>query len=258
MGCAVDAAGPDAWVHVVFQGNRIYYHKILRMNFTSYDVQHGQDVIHIDTPQCNLMLLNPGYTDATRQSTHPYRYCKTLAVYHANVSFAGQLPTGVPVEQPTFHRLEFAWVHWYEHHEPETKFSLDRVSLCLLDFDQPSDPLGFVNPAEVLRAAHLIPRFSQGKSQEIDFNSRLITNQETWEAYYVNRWAIRTSSTVQHHTDRSLLVDLLTATCSCDTSMACPLVTTTCTTQHSPRKYPQSRPISTITQLRWRPRRSGR
>lgn len=144
IGCGPDelgSAGSDPWVKVALQGNRIYNHKILRTEFITYDVQHGQDVIHVGTPQSNVMLLDEQYKQSTRLSTHPYLYGKALGIYHANVSFSGRLPPRIKQDAiNTFHRIDFVWICWYDYLEPQSEFLLGRVSLGLLDSDKPNSP----------------------------------------------------------------------------------------------------------------------
>ena len=53
---------------------------------------------------------------------------------------------------------------------------------------------GFVDPDQVIRACHLIPRFCGGKSQPVSLDnestrplSAFTQDQEDWKIYYVNR-----------------------------------------------------------------------
>ncbi|KAJ3504726.1 hypothetical protein NMY22_g17828 [Coprinellus aureogranulatus] len=191
IGCPPDALdGPDEWMHVAIRGNTIYSHKILHINFTTYDVRRDQDIIHINTPQCNVMLLNDKYDQQSHHVAHPYLYGRALGVFHANVSFAGRLPPGT--KKPDPFRLDFVWIHWYDFLEACNPFSLDRVSLAPLDLDEGGhDALGFVDPALILRAVHLIPHFSLGEADGVHPQSKLVPEQVPWKAYYINRFADR-------------------------------------------------------------------
>ena len=161
--------------------NRIFNHQILRLFYTTYDVRREEDVIHIDTPQCNVMVLNREYAKKTWATEHPYIYGKVNGVFHANVSFVGTLPDGS--RDYSQHRLDFVWIHWYRLLAPMKEFELDRLSLTTLDN---SSALGFVDPVQVLRAVHIVPRYSQGKVGE-QLRSRVVSNLEFWKEYYVNR-----------------------------------------------------------------------
>ena len=62
---------------------------------------------------------------------------------------------------------------------------LDRVG-----FDEGSDAFGFVDPAIVIRAAHLIPAFAHGRDRQ-GLRESIAQNDKAgdWSYYYVNRYA---------------------------------------------------------------------
>lgn len=166
---------------VVISDHRLFNHQLLRLYYTTYDVRREEDVVHVDTPQCNVMLLNSAYAASTWETEHPYMYGKVNGVFHANVSFVGTLPDGT--RNYSKHRLDFAWIHWYKREPASSELELDTISLQPLEM--PS-ALGFVDPADILRAAHIVPRFSKGKTGE-RLRSRVVKNLEFWNEYYVNR-----------------------------------------------------------------------
>lgn len=173
----------SAYCNVAFAEDRIYAHRLLRINYTTYDVRRNEDVIHIDTPQSSVMLLNSDYTRATWHSVHPYLYGKCLGVYHANVYFVGCLPDGKHCY--TRHRLDFVWVHWYDFVPADKPLALDRLSL--IPVDNPT-ALGFIDPTDVLRGLHVIPCFSQGEAESQPPRSRWAPSlHKTWNTYYINR-----------------------------------------------------------------------
>lgn len=96
---------------IAIADNRIYTHKILRSNYTTYDVRREEDVIHVDTAQCNIMAQNESYYRGTWGKEHPYTYARVLGVFHVNASFVGVLPDGT--HSFDRHRIELLWVHWY-------------------------------------------------------------------------------------------------------------------------------------------------
>lgn len=63
---------------------------------------------------------------------------------------------------------------------------LDRLKLLHI---QGEGAFGFVDPDDVLRGCHIIPRFSMGQrdTQEIE-ESKLAPFHDDWQEYYVNRW----------------------------------------------------------------------
>ena len=181
-----------SWVHVVLQHSKIYSHKTLRMNYTTYNIRREQDVIHIDSTHCNILLLNQRYTKDNRNKEHPYLYGMTLGVFHANVAYVGPLPENADRGRAMeFGRVDFVWVHWYDYLGSKDAFSLDRVSLCSLTSPVALD---FVDPQDILRGVHLIPDFSLGKSTapppRFCFSRK---THDVWKAYYINRYESRTS-----------------------------------------------------------------
>ncbi|TEB04127.1 hypothetical protein FA13DRAFT_1575394, partial [Coprinellus micaceus] len=191
LGHAESPVDKDAWKHVTLQHNRLFNHRILRLNHTTYDLRRQDDVIHVDTPRCNVMLLNPFFCKETWKSQPPYRYAKVLGVFHANVSFIGELHGSPRCDTaPAYHRLNFVWVQWYSCHAAGGEFEPDHVTLRPVDSP---DSLAFLDPLEIIRAAHLIPQFSLGKIASPPPKSRLVNTQpwSLWKAYYVNRFVDR-------------------------------------------------------------------
>lgn len=175
-------------MNVVLQQNRVYSHKILRMYYTTYDVRREEDVIHIGTPQCNVILLNGRYARETWDREHPYLYARILGIFHANVTYVGDLPGEEAGSRPTapFHRIDFLWVQWYEYLGSKDQFSLDRLSLRPV---QSATALDFLDPQDILRGVHLIPQFSLGESTAPlpSFRFSALKDQVLWKAYYINR-----------------------------------------------------------------------
>lgn len=170
---------------VIFKHDRIYQHKIMRINYTTYDVRRSQDAINPSTPHCNVMVLGDSYDD----SDYPtFRYAKVLGIFHANVlDVDGR---GIVDYEPR--RLEFLWVRWYQLEFPELSPTAqwNARKLDCLYFPQISgeDAFGFINPSDVLRSAHVIPAFSKGMKNVdgvgLSFNAR---DGQDWNLYYVNR-----------------------------------------------------------------------
>ena len=180
-------------MHVILWDNKIYPHQLLRVNYTTYDVRRDEDVIHINTPQCNVILLNDRGSKKEPNKEHVYLYAKVLGIFHANVAYVGSLPgEGQKLRQRTtaFQRMDFVWVHWYNYLGQEDEFSLDRLSLSPL---QSATALGFLDPQDILRGVHLIPQFSLGKSTTIprpSFQFSSGKGQELWKSYYINRYGL--------------------------------------------------------------------
>lgn len=158
----------------------------MRINFTTYDVRRGEDVVHMDTPQCNVMLLNGCFKKDTGEKEHQYLYGKVIGIFHANVSYVGTLPEGAnPYADSRFHRMDFTWIHRYNFCGSTTEFKLDQVSMVPISS---SNAFDFVDPADIVRAVHLIPRFSAGKlDPQIPRSPLSAVDEESYEAYFINR-----------------------------------------------------------------------
>ena len=165
---------------VFLKKDRIYHHKICRFHFTTYDVRRGIDIVNPGTSRSNVMFL----ADNTEGSDHHFLYARVLAAYHANVIYTG--PGMLDFEA---RRLDFLWVRWYELVDPASSgwktSKLD--SLRFLPIKEPN-ALGFVDPKDVLRGCHILPRFAKGKRHLNGVgNSRCTNNGKDYHFYYVGR-----------------------------------------------------------------------
>jgi hypothetical protein len=162
---------------VVFKGNRIYRHRIFRVNYTTYDVRRAQDTINPRTNHRDIMLLAP------LESTHPFLYARVLGIFHANIIY-----TGPGVKDYLSRCLEFLWVQWFKLVDVLVGWDhavLDSLRFILMSQD---DAYGFVNPADVIRGCHLIPVFASGRMHLDGVSvSRNARDGADWKYYYVNR-----------------------------------------------------------------------
>jgi hypothetical protein len=85
-----------------------------------------------------------------------------LGIYHTKVRFNNRPPR----------RMDFLWIRWLDYDEERPGgwniSRLDRVhySKCRNDTEL-SDAFGFVDPANIVRAAHLIPDFRSGTTSSL-------------------------------------------------------------------------------------------
>lgn len=173
------------WTKIVFDTERLYTHKTMRIRYTTYDVRSEVDVIHVDSSQCNVMLLNSMFKgEQTTPRNCPYLYGRAIGIFHANVSFIGLLPDGELLDYE-HRRIDFVWVHWYDSLSCGEEFQLDRVALASLALEE---SVGFVDPLDIIRGVHLIPRFSAGLSNLLTPPTDLVRPTKPWKEYYVNRW----------------------------------------------------------------------
>lgn len=172
--------------HLTIAKGRMYRHKILRVNYTTYDMRRDQDTISPRT-RPDIMVLNPGEDDISERRAHPYWYARVCGIFHVNVEYTG--PAFVSKKQ---RRMEFLWVRWYGRDLGALggfgRKRLHRVGF--VDADEPG-AFGFLDPALVLRGAHLIPAFAHGRTKELMGPSVMRSHQEPrddadWRYHYVN------------------------------------------------------------------------
>lgn len=143
--------------HIIFKHNRMYTHNILRVNYTTYDVRRAQDTINPNTSHCDALFLAENGDDLDDLDTHTFLYGRILGIYHVNVIYNGP---GMLDYRPR--RVEFLWVRWFELIEPQgswASYTLDSLQFPPMASE---GSFSFVDPANIIRGCHLIPRFSKG------------------------------------------------------------------------------------------------
>lgn len=167
-----------------FHSDTIYKHDIFHVNYTSYDVRRETDIINPKTSRQNIICLRQLEADDSPQTAHRFVYARILSIFHVNVYYRGKGSLDLRKR-----RFDFLWVRWFQAVQPTTSpDSLDRLSF--LPARHP-DAIGFLDPASVLRASHIIPRYSLGpvydNTDEGRIFSKAAKEQEDWKEYYVNR-----------------------------------------------------------------------
>ncbi|KZT60991.1 hypothetical protein CALCODRAFT_447836, partial [Calocera cornea HHB12733] len=81
--------------------NRLHWHMVCRINYTTYDVRHAQDTINLRRGQSDIMI--PSVEDPT--DTHPYWYARVIKIFHVNVLHA---PSRITMPQ----RQDVLFVRW--------------------------------------------------------------------------------------------------------------------------------------------------
>ncbi|KAH9835781.1 uncharacterized protein C8Q71DRAFT_709596 [Rhodofomes roseus] len=108
----------------------------------------------------NIMLLAHEDDNDGRQEKHPYWYARVLSVFHVHVRLLHVDNTRPDVVR----KLDVLWVRWYGL-DPDAPGGFKHRRLPRLGFVpyDDRDAFGFIDPAVVLRASHIIPAFSYGK-----------------------------------------------------------------------------------------------
>ncbi|KIJ43684.1 hypothetical protein M422DRAFT_252926 [Sphaerobolus stellatus SS14] len=170
---------------VIIRGRVLYCHQTCRINFTTYDMQRSQDTINPYNGHSDIMLhardepSNPGY--------HPFWYARVIGIYHCLVRLR---------DTPNFQEIPLLWIRWFGRSDPRMRTAvnpnfMDQVGFVTAEDD--TDMFGFIDPANVIRACHLIPAFHYGQSDLLCPRSVGRNNQDDLDYvhYYVNRFVDR-------------------------------------------------------------------
>ncbi|THG96656.1 hypothetical protein EW026_g5211 [Hermanssonia centrifuga] len=155
---------------LIFVDNRIYQHKVIRINYTTYDLRRAQDSLN---PRTHADVMVASQEDQGARNSHPYWYARIVGIFHAYVQHVGSSSKS---EEPR--RLDFLWVRW---------FGRDLTTPDELAF-------GFLDPDLICRGVHIIPAFAHGKTSELlgpSIVRSVSDNDEDWVFYYVNIFADR-------------------------------------------------------------------
>jgi hypothetical protein len=176
---------------VVIEGNTIFQHKVLRVNYTTYNIRREQDSVHpIVTGHGDVMVLSPENED-DNNDPHPYWYARVLGIYHANVRHIGPESKSREPKQ-----MNFLFVRWFgRDSDPRPGWKAKR--LIRLGFVPGNDgsAFGFLDPSQVIRAVHLIPAFHWGRVTTKYLPKSPIARgnenpDEDWQLYYIGMYVL--------------------------------------------------------------------
>jgi hypothetical protein len=170
---------------ILIRNDRMYQHKLIRFNYTTYDVRRAQDVVNPTTPHTNIMVL--ARDDDHTDKKHGFWYARVLGIYHMNVVYVGH---GMVDYTPR--RLDFLWVRWYQLETAEaTGWAARKLHRLLFPPMSTDHAFGFVNPADVLRSCHIIPAFAKGRRYADTGRpgglSGCAGDSKDWNQYYVGQ-----------------------------------------------------------------------
>lgn len=191
-----EAADCDANRAVVIKDDRIFMHNIFRVNYTSYDVRRLQDVINARSTHCNIMVLCDTHNDSS--SSH-FRYGRVIGTYHVKAIY-----TGPGMKNHYSHPFEFLWVRWYDEvGQAGTGWQHSRLNRLRFAPLNDNDAFDIIDPADVLRGCHVLPRFSLGPRHSDGVGlSPLAQDSSDWTEYYINRSVIQLSAVINElHTE---------------------------------------------------------
>ena len=161
--------------------NRIVESKIVRVNYTSYDIRRAHDCLRTDRSSFLMTLSRE-----EDPNCHPFWYCQLLKAFCIEVSYS---PGGVSGPKET---MEVLWVRWLGI-DLDCKWGFRQCALPKIGFvpeDGGSPAFGFLDPSLVVCGCHLIPAFVDGRTDQLLRGStsvaRLPGESDDWARYYVN------------------------------------------------------------------------
>ncbi|KAF7371652.1 hypothetical protein MVEN_00021000 [Mycena venus] len=172
-------------------GERLYTHKVMRINFTTYDCLRDTDTLN---PRTRPDFVVQAHEDEDESNAHPYWYGRIIGIFHASVRHVGPLSKN----RTKLHRMEFLWVRWFGRdlsHPGGWKYKRLHC-VGFLDASEPdSGAFGFLDPIEVIRAVHLTPSFHFGRTSRYlgTTVARMYhgEDQQDYNYYYVNPFVDR-------------------------------------------------------------------
>ncbi|THH06868.1 hypothetical protein EW146_g9485 [Bondarzewia mesenterica] len=181
---------------VLFKGDCMFKHQILKINYTSYDVRRSQDVIHEGTLHSDIMVLahQEGQDTPNPAAWHRFWFARILGIYHVNVVYTGP---GMLDYVPR--RLDVLWVHWFQHTGDPVAWEDHRLDSISFPPMAGEHAFGFVDPSDVLHGCHVILAFTKGKVHADAIGlSKCARDVQDWRSYYINRCISPTPSYVLH------------------------------------------------------------
>ena len=159
--------------------NRMYCHKTMRVNYTTYDMRHEQDSINPRTHPDVMTISHEEPGD----NYHPYWYARVLGIFHINVIHSGpNLKSSDP------NHINFLFVRWFGR-DSNYATGWDARRLPRVGFLPPDMPgsFGLLDPVEVIWGIHMIPMFAHGHVDELgkSIARRPQDEDEDWRYFYI-------------------------------------------------------------------------
>nr|GAT43510.1 predicted protein [Mycena chlorophos] len=162
---------------VIVEKGLLFTHATMYLNYTTYDLRRDRDSFNLRNRRFFIVHSQDS------KDPHRFWYGEIAGIFHANVLLAD-------VPGTNFRRLEFVWVRWMQR-DISYRCGFDSKRLPRICYIQHNDPdaFGFLDPADIVRAAHLIPAFHHGRTTEYLPKSvahRPSHSDEDWKYYYAN------------------------------------------------------------------------
>ena len=170
----------EEYFKLVILNNQLFRHKVMHVNFTTYDVSRGQDSLN-SRNHADVMVLSRNET----ATNHPFEYARIIGIFHVETlhNVAGGA-SDIPTMQ------EALWVCWFKV-DGHNNAGFAKKCLHRVEFLPSSNPnaFGFLDPDEVIHTTHLIPAFHHGPTEEFLCGlsvGRAEGEVDDWQYFYVN------------------------------------------------------------------------
>ncbi len=165
-------------------GERLYRCKTMRINYTTYDVRREGDVINPKTYP-DVVVKSP----ETGPQAQPYWYARVIGIFHGLVSSSHP-----EVKDRLPHHMDFLWVRWFGVEPGRYRSGFCYAHLPKIGFVESTDDYAFtfLDPSQVIRGAHLIPAFMEGRTSALlpapKSVARVLSpkDEDDWVNFYVN------------------------------------------------------------------------
>ncbi|KAF5348418.1 hypothetical protein D9757_014394 [Collybiopsis confluens] len=178
--CDEESVTPSDQGRVFINNNdRMYIHdKVLRINYTTYDQRRCQDSINPRT-HSDVMVLSPNNVDDDK----PYLYARVIGIYHVEAGLRND------PQNSSSKRIDFLWVCWYVSADNRSCWKSRRLPQVGFVDGSDDGAFGFLDPAQVIRAVHLLPNFKEGRVSTIlgpSMARRADEEDQDYQQYYIN------------------------------------------------------------------------
>jgi hypothetical protein len=167
-------------------GEQMYCCKTVKINYTTYDIRWDGDTIN---PRMypDIMVTSP----ETGPNAQPYWYACVIGIFHTMVS---STHLELEVTARSWHQMDFLWVWWFGMEHGRYRHGFQVSHLPKIGFVKSSDNYAFtfLDPAQVIRGAHLIPAFVEGRSSALLPAKKSVAcilnpnNEDDWLNFYIN------------------------------------------------------------------------
>jgi hypothetical protein len=162
----------------------MYRHKVLRVNYTTYDMRRSQDSLNPRTHADVMVLSHEDQDDGSKP--HPYWYARIIGIFHAQVRHVGPHSRSTDPQ-----KIEFLWVRWFGRDlSQDTGFETKRLHrLGFIPAIDSADAFGFLDPNEIVRGVHLIPAFAHRRTSTLlppSIVRQPSEDDQDWIYYYVS------------------------------------------------------------------------